>query len=155
MTLDPVRFRTTLHQAEGKNATGIVVPPEIVEALDAGKRAPVLVSVNGYEYRSTLAVMGGQTMVSVSAAVRASAGVVGGDVIDVELVVDRSSRVVSLPEDFVEALDAAAGTRGFFDGLSNSVQRFHVDNINAAKTPETRQRRIDKAVSTFQQGKQR
>jgi hypothetical protein len=37
--------------------------------------------------------------------------------------------------------------KSFFDALSNSLQRFHVHNVNAAKTDETRARRIDKAVA--------
>jgi uncharacterized protein YdeI (YjbR/CyaY-like superfamily) len=44
---------------------------------------------------------------------------------------------------------------GFFATLSNSMQRYHVDNINAAKSADTRQRRIDKAVALFRDGKQR
>ena len=58
-------------------------------------------------------------------------------------------RNVAVPPDFAAALKEHEGARQFFDGLSNSLQRYHVDNINAAKTPETRQRRIDRAVSLF------
>lgn len=56
----PVRFRTKLHQAEGKNATGILVPAAVIGQLGHGKRPPVRVSINGYEYRTTVGVMGGQ-----------------------------------------------------------------------------------------------
>jgi uncharacterized protein YdeI (YjbR/CyaY-like superfamily) len=45
--------------------------------------------------------------------------------------------------------------RPFFDGLSNSLQRYHVDQITGAKAAETRLRRIDKAVSLFEEGKKR
>jgi len=150
-----VRFQTTLVQASGMRATGIIIPPEIVERLGGGRRAPVRVEVNGYEYRSTLAVMGGHTMVGVSAAIRAETGLSGGDTVDVEVVVDRSARLVDVPRDLADALTAVAGTREFFDALSNSLRRYHVDSINGAKTPETRQRRINKAVSLFGQGKNR
>ena len=64
-----MRFRTTIVQ-DGNN-TGIEVPPEIVEALGSGKRPPVKVTLNGYTYRSTVAVMGGASMISLSAANRA------------------------------------------------------------------------------------
>ena len=53
-----MRFETTL-SSTGNN-TGIVVPPEIVDELGAGKRPPVNVTVNGYAYRSTIATMGGR-----------------------------------------------------------------------------------------------
>ena len=145
-------FETTV-AATGNN-TGIVVPPEVVEQLAAGKRPPVLVDVNGYSYRSTVAVMGGQHMIGISAAIRKDTGLAGGDPIRVTLTVADSPREVDVPQDFRAAL-AAAEVTGFFEKLSNSLQRYHVDNVTGAKTPETRQRRIEKAVSLFRDGKQR
>ncbi|MGH8496635.1 MAG: DUF1905 domain-containing protein, partial [Gammaproteobacteria bacterium] len=53
----PVRFRTTLNQAAGMNATGIIVPAEVIDRLGHGKRPPVRISINGYAYRSTVGVM--------------------------------------------------------------------------------------------------
>ena len=43
----------------------------------------------------------------------------------------------------------------FFAGLSNSLQRLHVDQVNDAKTPETRQRRIEKSLALFREGRKR
>jgi hypothetical protein len=146
-------FETTV--AASGNNTGIVVPPEVIEALGAGKRPPVLVDVNGYEYRSTAAVMGGRHMIGISAAVRAATGLKGGDPIRVVLTVADTPREVVVPADLGAALAAAEGTAEFFAGLSNSLQRYHVDTINGAKTDETRQRRIAKAVGLFREGKQR
>jgi uncharacterized protein YdeI (YjbR/CyaY-like superfamily) len=62
---------------------------------------------------------------------------------------------VTVPDDFASALAAAPGARDFFDGLSNSLQRYHIDSINGAKSADTRQRRIDKSVALFLAGKQR
>ena len=146
-------FETTV-AAHGNN-TGIVVPDEVIEQLGAGKRPPVHVDVNGYEYRSTVAVMSGKFMIGISAAVREATGLKGGDPIRVTLTVATTPREVVIPPDFAEALAAEDGTRAFFDNLSNSVQRYHVDNVNGAKTPETRQRRVQKAVALFREGKQR
>ena len=146
-------FETTV-AATGNN-TGIVVPPEVIDQLGAGKRPPVLVDVNGYEYRSTAAVMGGQHMIGISAAVRAATGLKGGDPIRVVLTVADTPREVDVPADFAAALAAEEGTTGFFERLSNSLQRYHVDLINGARTDETRQRRIEKAVALFREGKQR
>ncbi len=155
MTTTPksVTFATTV-AARGNN-TGIVVPDELIAELGAGKRPPVLVDLDGYEYRNTVGVMGGTAMVSVSAAVRAATGLSGGDPVRVTLTVADTPREVDVPADLAAAL-AADGTAGaFFAGLSNSLQRYHVDNVSGAKTPETRQRRIDKAVALFREGKQR
>lgn len=148
-----VTFETSL-SAQGNN-TGIVVPDSVIEELDAGRRPPVVVDVNGHVYRSTVAVMGGQYLIGVSAAVRAATGLVAGDPIRVTLTVATSPRDVEVPADFAAALDTHEGTRQFFDALSNSLQRYHVDSINAAKSPDTRQRRIDKAIGLFLDGKRR
>jgi hypothetical protein len=153
---DPaVRFRTTLHQAEGKNATGILIPAAAIDKLGRGKRPPVRVTINGYQYRTTVGVMGGQAMVGVSAAIRKATGLAAGDEIDVELVVDDTPRAVDIPPDFASALAAHPGLTDFFNDLSNSLQRYHIDNISGAKAEETRQRRIDKAVALFRAGKKR
>jgi Bacteriocin-protection, YdeI or OmpD-Associated/Domain of unknown function (DUF1905) len=149
-----MRFHTTLLQT-GPTATGMEVPDKIVEALGAGKRPPVRVTINGYTYRNTIAVMGGVSMVGVSAEHRAGAGISGGDEIDVEIELDREPRVVSLPADFAEALDRDPEARRFFDGLSYSARQWHVLSVEGAKTAETRQRRIEKSVAMLHEGKAR
>jgi hypothetical protein len=148
-----VTFDTTV-TATGSN-TGIEVPPEVIEQLGAGRRPAVVVNVNGDEYRHTVGVMGGRHLISVSAAVRKETGLAAGAPVRVVLTVAEAPREVSVPDDFAAALAADPAAGSFFAGLSNSLQRYHADNVNAAKTPETRQRRIDKAVALFQQGKQR
>ena len=149
-----MRFRTTLLQADG-NATGIVVPPEVVESLGAGKRPAVTVTINGYSYRNTIAVMGGEYMVGVSAAHRAGAGVAGGDELDVDIELDTAPRVVVVPDDLAAALDAEPEARRTFDALSYSNKSWHVLQVEGAKTDETRQRRIAKSVDILRQGKPR
>lgn len=155
MGTEPKRatFETTV-TASGNN-TGIVVPDDVIEQLGAGRRPPVLVDVNGYGYRSTVAVMGGQHLIGISAAIRAATGLKAGDPIRVVLTVADTPREVDVPADLAAALGAEESTAAFFGKLSNSLQRYHVDNINGAKTAETRQRRIEKAVALFREGKQR
>jgi hypothetical protein len=148
-----VSFETTV-TATGNN-TGIVVPDEVIEQLAAGRRPPVLVSVNGYEYRNTVGVMNGKAMISVSAAVRTATGLKGGDPVQVTLTVADAPREVVVPDDFAAALAADEQAGAFFGKLSNSLQRYHVDSITSAKSADTRQRRIDKAIALFRAGKQR
>jgi hypothetical protein len=151
---DTVAFETTL--SSSGNNTGIPVPEQVIERLGHGGRPPVLVTLNGHAYRSTVAVMGDQHLIGVSAAIRAATGLKGGDPIRVTLKVADEPREVEVPADFASAMDeSGGGARDFFDALSNSLRRYHVDTINAAKAPETRQRRIDKAVALFLAGKQR
>lgn len=148
-----VTFQTRL-SLHGNN-TGIVVPPEVIDQLGAGNRPPVLVDVNGHQFRTTIGSMSGRQMISVSAAVRSAAGLQGGDAVTVALTVADSPREVDVPADLASALAAAPAAATVFAGLSNSLQRYHVDNVNAAKGADTRQRRIDKAVKIFLAGKQR
>jgi hypothetical protein len=149
-----MRFRTTILQSD-KTATGIRVPNEIVEALGAGKRPKVKVTIRGYTYRSSIAVMGGDYMVGVSADNRAGAGVAGGDEVDVDLELDTEPRVVTVPPDFGAALDAEPAARHTFDSLSYSNKSWHTLQIAAAKSDETRQRRIAKSVDALREGRPR
>lgn len=147
-----MQFRATI-QLNGKTATGIRVPPEIVASLGPSKRPAVRVTINGYTYRSTVAPMGGEFMLPVSAEIRERAGVAAGDEVDVDIELDAAPREVTVPPDFADALDRDADARRFFDGLSYSNKRRHVLSIEEAKTAETRQRRIAKAVSLLREGK--
>jgi hypothetical protein len=149
-----MHFHTTIEQS-GKTTTGIQVPDEIVEALGAGKRPPVKVTINGYIYRSTVAVMGGRYMLSVSAQHRAGAGVAGGDEVDVEIELDTAPREITVPDDFAAALDAEPDARRTFDGLSYSNKSWHVLQVEGAKTDATRQRRIAESVGILKEGRAR
>ena len=155
MSLDPpcVTFEAVIVGSATK--TGIPVPPELLAQLDAGQRPAVVVNLDGFTYRTSVGVMSGQHLVPVSAEVRKSAGVAAGSHVLVTLTLAAGPRTADVPKDLAEALDLEPGTREFFAGLSNSLQRMHVDNINAAKAPETRQRRIDKCVALFRDRKPR
>ena len=145
-----MKFTAQVQQA-GRTATGIEVPPEVVEGLAGGKRPKVSVTINGKTYRSSVAVMGGKFMVGVSAENRALTGVAGGDVVEVSMELDTAPREVEVPDDFAAALEVVPEAKAVFARQSYSHQRAHVDAINAAKAPETRRRRIDKAVEMLQE----
>lgn len=141
-----MRFETVMFQ-QGNN-TGIPVPPDVVEGLGGGKRAAVVVTVNGYSYRSTLAVMGGRHLIPFSSDKRAASGIAGGDAITVDLELDTAPRTVDVPEDLAAAL-SAAGARAVFDALSPSARKAHVTSVETAKAAETRTRRIEAIVSAL------
>ena len=149
-----MRFRTTILQGD-KTATGIHIPDEVVEALGSGKRPPVRVTINGFTYRSSVAVVSGRYMVGVSSENRAGAGVAGGDEVDVDIDLDTAPREVVVPADFAAALDAEPKARETFDKLSNSNKGWHVSQVTGAKTDETRQRRIVRSVETLREGRPR
>jgi hypothetical protein len=146
-----MKFRAVIHQS-GKTATGIDIPDAVVAGLGTSKRPAVRVTIGDYTYRTTVASIGGVYKIPVSAAVREEAGVAAGDVVEVNIELDNEPREVTVPDDFAEALDREPGAKQFFGGLSYSNQRRFVLNIEDAKTPETRQRRIDKAIDKLRQG---
>jgi len=145
-----VRFRATLLLG-GKTATGIRVPDDIVAALGSSRRPAVHATIAGYTYRSTVASMRGSFMLPVSADVRARAGVAAGDDVAVELRLDTEPRVVTVPPDLAQALAADDRAARFFNGLSYTTKQRFVLSIEGAKTVETRQRCIARAVDALRE----
>ena len=146
-----VSFDTTIIQIG--NNTGICVPNEVVEKLEAGKKPPVIVTVNNFSYRNTIAVMGGKFMISVSADIRSKTGIKGGDKVKVTLELDTKPREVEIPSDFQKLLNENSKARQFFETLSYSNKQRYVLPIGQAKTEETRQRRMEKAIIDLNEGK--
>lgn len=137
----------------GRTATGFEVPADVVESLNAGKRPPVTVTVNGgHTYRSTVAPMGARYLIPLSAENRNAAGAAAGDEIDVDVELDTQSRTVDVPEDLQRALDGDAAAKEVWQRLSYSHQRQHVLAIEQAKAAATRQRRIEKALAMLRGG---
>jgi uncharacterized protein YdeI (YjbR/CyaY-like superfamily) len=140
-----LHFRTKVLTA-GKTATGIQIPDELIAELAAGRKPAVKITINGFTYRSTVAVINGRFMVGVNADNREKAGVAGGDTIDVLIELDTEIREIAAPADFLENLERSPKIKGLFDGLSYTKRRVIVEGIVGAKTMETRERRIGKAV---------
>jgi len=128
---------------------GLEIPQEIVEALGAGGRPPVTITINGHSWKSRVAIMRGRHLLGLSNANRQAAGVVTGDEVEVEVELDTEPRVVIEPPDFARALDADLVARAAYDRLADSHKREHVRAIESAKKLETRTRRIEKAITTL------
>ena len=149
-----MRFKGTI-ETTGKTAAGIPVPDEVMEALGGGKRPAVQVTIGSYTYRSSVGTVDGRAMLPISVENRANAGVAGGDEVEVDIELDTAPREVTVPGDLAAALDAEPAARAMFDGLSYSLRQWHVLQVEGAKSPETRQRRIEKSVTTLREGRQR
>jgi uncharacterized protein YdeI (YjbR/CyaY-like superfamily) len=128
------------------NATGVEVPAAVMQALGPAGRPAVSITVNGHTWRSRVARMRGQTLVGISAAHRAASGIAEGDTIEVELELDTEPREVPEPPDLAKALDADPQARAGFDRLPFGLKQKHVGAIEASKSPQVRQRRIEKLV---------
>ncbi len=147
-----MKFHASI-QLNGKTATGIAVPPAVVESLGSSKRPAVRVTINGYTYRSTVSPMGGEFMLPVSGEIRKNAGIAAGDAVDVDIELDTAPREVQVPPDLAELLNADADAKRFFDGLSYSNRLRIISPIEEAKTAETRQRRLAKAIQMLREGR--
>ena len=143
-----MKFRVLIEGA-GKSAAGMEIPPEVVAALGQTKRPAVRVTINGHTYRSTVAVLGGRFMIGVSNEVRAASGVAAGDEVEVDLELDTAPREVSVPAELAQELVRDAAASKAFEALSYSKKRLIVDPVANAKTAETRDRNIAKALSAL------
>jgi hypothetical protein len=143
-----MKFHATVLTA-GKTATGVEVPEEIVFGLGGGKKPLVTVTINGYTYRTAIAPRGDRYLFGISADVRAAAHVAGGDEIDVEIELDTAPRVVSIPPELNKVLAAEPKAKAAFESLSNSKKKLYTIPVEQAKTDETRERNVEKALTAL------
>jgi uncharacterized protein YdeI (YjbR/CyaY-like superfamily) len=115
----------------------------------------VVVTVNGFEFRTSIARMGGRYLLGVSAERREAAGVQGGQVLDVEVALDTAQRSIQAPADLAQALAANPAAQAFWDGLAFSKKQWHTLQIEGARTAETRARRVAKSVEMLAEGRAR
>ncbi|MFF5921981.1 YdeI/OmpD-associated family protein [Streptomyces flavochromogenes] len=142
-----MKFRTFVEPPEPMR--GLEVPPEVVAALGGGARPPVTITVNGHSWKSRVALMRGRHLLGLSNANRQSAGVGIGEEVEVVLELDTEPRVVVEPPDLARALDSDPDARAAYDSLPHGRKREHVRAVESAKRPETRRRRIEKAIDSL------
>ncbi len=148
----PRTFTARIEASSGGGA--YVTVPFDVEAAFGAKRPPVQVTFDGVPYRGTLARMGGPDhILIVLRAIREQIGKQPGDTVEVTVALDDRPREVEVPEDLAEALAPHAEARAFLDGLSYTHRKEYVQWIEEAKRPETRRRRIEKAVAMLREGR--
>jgi Bacteriocin-protection, YdeI or OmpD-Associated/Domain of unknown function (DUF1905) len=140
-----MKFRARVEPPEPMR--GLEVPEEVVEALGRGRRPAVTITINGHSWRSRVAIMRGRCLISLSNANRQAAGVATGDEVEVEVEFDPEPRVVAEPAELARALDADPLARAAYNRLPYGLKLQHVRAIESAKKPETRRRRIEKAIA--------
>jgi hypothetical protein len=128
------------------NNTGIEVPPSVLAELGAGKRPAVHISVEGYEYSSTVGAMAGLSLISLSKAHRVASGLSGGQAVQVVLTLIDTPRSVEVPPELRAALEAA-GLAKSFDGLAYSRRKEFARQVDEAKAAATKERRVAKIVA--------
>ena len=139
----------------GKNTAGFEVPESVVESLGGGGRPKVSVTVNGFTFRTSIARMGGRYLLGFSAERRTEAGVVAGEVLEVDVELDTAPRELEVPEPLAAALAADREAQAFWETLSYSNRQWHVLQVTSAKTDATRKRRIEKSIGMLREGRAR
>lgn len=130
------------------NHASLAVPDDILTVLGTNRRAPLVVTVNGHTYRSTATAVDGECRVVFPSSDRAAAGVTGGDVVTVHLELETGRRAVEIDSDFRDSL-VTAGMLDLFESLSYSRRKEFARGVAEAKTPETRARRILRAIESL------
>ena len=109
-------------------------------------RAPVTATLRGYSYRTTTFFMSGRRFIPLAKKHMDGAGVSPGDRVRIKLTADEKPREIEPPADLLRAVRKLKGGRAAWDALSYTHKREHAEAIKSAKKPETRERRIAKAV---------
>ncbi|HEV2802660.1 MAG TPA: YdeI/OmpD-associated family protein [Pyrinomonadaceae bacterium] len=147
------RFRALLEKHEGSEATGITIPFDVPATYGTRARVPVRGTINRHPFRGTIFPMGGKFLLVVNKELRAAAKVKGGDTVSMTLERDDEPRIVTPPADLARALKANKAAQATWDKLSYTHKKEHARAVEDAKRPETRQRRIDKAIAQLAEGK--
>ena len=147
------RFRVKLEQDTRSTATGITIPFDVQKTFGTRARVPVRGTINGFPYRSTIFPMGGCFMMAVNRQMREGAGAKAGETVSVVMERDTEPRVVTPPADLARALKTNKDAQAAWDKLSYTHQKEYAQSVEEAKRPETRQRRIERAVEMLAAGK--
>jgi hypothetical protein len=130
-----------------QDATAAIIPvPFDPKAVFGQVRAPVVVTVDGYTFRTRVVAMGGPVCVALRKAQVEESGLKPGQRVSVTLALDTAPRTVAAPADLLQALKKAPAALAAWQALSFTHQREHVEAIEGAKKPETRARRVEKAL---------
>ncbi len=149
-----VRFTAVL-VPRGPAAAVVLDDDQVSTVGDGAKRFPVVATVNGYTWRTSVTRMRGEFLLGLSRAVREEARAEAGDTVEVELALDTAPREVEVPAVLANALagDPAASAR--FDALAYTHRKEYIRWIEEAKRDETRERRITQALEMLREGRTR
>ena len=144
------RFRVLLEKHENSEATGITIPFDVPKTYGTRARVPVRGTINGFPYRGSIFPMGGKYIFVVNRELRTNAKVKGGETISMTMERDDEPRIITPPADLARALSANKTAQAAWDKLSYTHRKEYARAVEEAKRPETRVRRIEKAIAELQ-----
>jgi Bacteriocin-protection, YdeI or OmpD-Associated/Domain of unknown function (DUF1905) len=144
---NPLRFKGQLvGRGPGAAWTYLEVPFSVPEIFGRKGQVPVRATINGFTFRNSLMPRAGVHILGVGKDILAGAGAATGDTVQVELAFDDAPRTVAIPSDLQAALAKSPDQAKAFTALSYSHKKEYADWIESAKKPETRHKRIEKAL---------
>ena len=149
-----IQFRAPL-QPRGPAAAVVLDDAQVAAVGEGAKRFPVVATVNGYAWRTSVARMGGEFLLGLNKAVRQGAGVEAGDEVDVTVELDTAPREAEVPEALAAALAADPQAEASFEQMAFSHRKEYARWVAEAKQQETRQRRVQQAIEMIRAGKAR
>ena len=149
-----IRFRTQL-QARGPAAAVVLDDDQVATVGEGATRFPVVATVNGHTWRTSVARMGGESLLGLNRQVREAAGVAAGDTVDVVVLLDEQPREVDLPDDLATALSTDPTAKAAFDAMAFTHRKEYARWVAEAKRDDTRQRRVAQALEMIRAGKTR
>lgn len=145
---DKQTFEAVLEKHPKMDAAGITIPFD-VEEVYGKRRVPVVIEINGEQYRTTIFHMGGKYMVGTPKEYRERAGLTPGERIVITMWYDTEERTVEIPKDLAKELKSIPGGLKNWEKLSYTTKKEHARSIEGAKQTETRLRRIQKIVDSL------
>jgi len=141
--------------SRGPAAAVVLTEKQVTAVGEGAKRFPVVATVNGYTWRTTITRMRGEFLLGLNREVRRHASVEAGDTVTVELTLDAAPRDVEVPQALAAALAQDDTAYANFERLAYTHRKEYVRWIDEAKREETRQRRVSEALELLRQGKTR
>lgn len=149
-----IRFQAQL-QPRGHAAAVVLDDTQVAIVGEGAKRFPVVATVNGYTWRTSVARMGGEFLLGLNREVRHAAGVESGNQVNVSIKLDLVPREVEVPEALAAALAADPQAQASFEGMAFTHRKEYARWVANAKREETRQRRVQEALNLIRAGRTR
>jgi hypothetical protein len=149
-----IRFTAQL-QSRGPAAAVVLDDAQVAAVGEGARRFPVVATVNGYTWRTSVARMGGEFLLGLNREVRQAASVQAGDKVEVTVELDAAPREVEVPEALAAVLAADPQAKAAFDRMAFTHRKEYARWVAEAKQEQTRQCRVQQALEMIRAGKTR
>jgi hypothetical protein len=153
--MTPKKFKVKLQSHPGTEAAILKPPFDVVEVFQRKGRVPVKGTINRFPFRSSLMNMGDGHMMVVNAQLRTGATCKVGDTVTVIMDLDEDKRTVEVPAYLKKMIDRDPKAREFWPKVSFTHQKEYVREIEGAKRPETRDKRIAAMMDALHKGQRK